>query len=103
VDKATKLVEQWKTAVPGQVSWEDVKLVLNAHFPTWRYAKGSHVIVSSELMRKIISEKGYANHLLPFNYKGEFDLVVHGNNVSKLHLKTLLRAIEIFDVLRDLG
>lgn len=101
MEKVNKLIIKWREKAPAEAPWKEVRLVVEAFF-TWKWGKGSHVVVESQDIRRIIQEKGYGNHFLPFNYQAEFNVVVHHDTVLGVDVKKVIKAIDILEVVRYL-
>ncbi|OGP61804.1 MAG: hypothetical protein A2V67_10190 [Deltaproteobacteria bacterium RBG_13_61_14] len=99
--KAEKILEDWKRQIPSEARWEEVRLVLDEYFSGWRYgSQKSHVVVYHTKMVELIKEKGFLNQLQPFNYLGEFTVVVKKHKVKGVYVQSILKALEILEVMR---
>ena len=102
--EAEKTLEKWKQRIPKEARWNEVEKVLNSYFPSnWRWGKGSHVVVCEPRVATLFEKlKGKSvSELPPFNYKGEFDLVVHGKSVKAVDIRKIIMALKIREGIID--
>jgi hypothetical protein len=87
--KGIKILEKWRTGVPRDVRWEEVRNVLDTFFEgKWRQNRSSHVTVGHEKLIRFPEYQPYGELSIPI--KG-------GKTVKKFYVQRLIRAIDALE------
>ena len=86
MSKAAKVLANWRNNRPREVNRRDVEKILDEYFPNqWRLEGGSHIVVTSIVLKKYKKYQPYGEITIPLK---------SGRKVKWFYIKDILQALD---------